>query len=357
MSEMVRGGAGRLSLEQLIALNDEIAALARAGLPLERGLRDVGSDLPGSLRGAMLRLSARMEQGAGLSEALKAEGSHFPPIYRAVVEAGLRAGRLSLAVEALASFIRNYSEARRAIALALWYPMIVLAVAYSLFVAILTLVLPRFMAAFDALRIPRSAPLNLLARLEEWVLYWGPIVPAVFVLAAVLWAWSGRASAFRNQGLALPIHWFPWMRSLITQFESANFAKLLAILLEQGVPLPEAITLASDASGDRVMVRAGRELAAAIERGEAGAEAPKRADPFPPLLRWLLTAGREQGRLTPALRELAESYRKRAMFQAEKMRVFLPTLLLLVIGMSASLLYGLSLFLPLTSLLRGLAHP
>src|SRR5689334_20098249 len=92
-----RSGGGRISLAHLIALNDEIAALARAGLPLESGLRAVGRDIAGGLGAAMTGLAARMDRGASLAEALAAEGGTFPPIYRAVVEAGLRAGRLPTA--------------------------------------------------------------------------------------------------------------------------------------------------------------------------------------------------------------------------------------------------------------------
>ena len=38
-----------ITLDQLVALNDEIAALVRAGVPLDRGLRSLGEDLPGRL--------------------------------------------------------------------------------------------------------------------------------------------------------------------------------------------------------------------------------------------------------------------------------------------------------------------
>ena len=38
-----------LSLDNLIALSDEIAALARAGVPLERGLAELGREMPGRL--------------------------------------------------------------------------------------------------------------------------------------------------------------------------------------------------------------------------------------------------------------------------------------------------------------------
>jgi general secretion pathway protein F len=125
--------SGGLSLAQLVALNMEIAALSRAGLPLEQGLRTTGEDFSGKLRSAMLGLSRRMESGASLTDALAVEGKSFPPIYRAVVHAGVRAGRLPAALESLAAFIRGYVDARRAVGAALAYPLVVVSLAYGLF--------------------------------------------------------------------------------------------------------------------------------------------------------------------------------------------------------------------------------
>src|SRR3954453_21823105 len=118
MSEAIRKAHGTrvmptmetLSLDHLVALNDEIAALVRTGLPLERGLRLAGGGLPGRLRGTMTVLADGMSRGASLPAALEAERERLPRIYRAVVEAGLRSGRLSGALEGLAGFVRTYID-------------------------------------------------------------------------------------------------------------------------------------------------------------------------------------------------------------------------------------------------------
>ena len=77
---------------------------------------------------------------------------------------------------------------------------------------------------------------------------------------------------------------------------------------------------------------------------------------FRPLLRWALAAGQEQGSLVESLRNLAPMYRKRGAFQAEKLQLFLPTVLMIAIGASATLLYALTLFLPLAGMLTGTGH-
>ena len=56
-----------IRLEHVIALSDEMAALARSGVPLERGLANFGRDVPGELGRLSLRLAERLERGESLS--------------------------------------------------------------------------------------------------------------------------------------------------------------------------------------------------------------------------------------------------------------------------------------------------
>ena len=67
---------------------------------------------------------------------------------------------------------------------------------------------------------------------------------------------------------------------------------------------------------------------------------------MPPLLHWLLTSGRQQSALADSLRGLATIYRKRAEHEAGRFGVYLPIVLLVGVGLSATLIFGLSLFVP-----------
>ena len=176
--ELEPRGAGSITIDQLLALNAEIAALVRAGVPLERGLVVAGRDLRGRLGRIATALSLRLSRGESLSQALEGEGQAIPPLYRAVVEAGARSGQLPIALEGLARYVRGYTEARSAIGLALWYPLIVLSLAYVLFVAMVGLVVPRFVGAFDSLELAVPAPLRWMS------LAWR--IPAVLVAG-----WAG----------------------------------------------------------------------------------------------------------------------------------------------------------------------
>jgi general secretion pathway protein F len=352
-----QGDLGRrpITIEQLIALNDEIIALTRAGVSLESGLLAVGADLPGRLRSITTTLGERMSRGESLSEALERSGADLPMVYRAVVEAGIRSGRLSNALEGLALYARGFAEARRSIILALWYPLTVLVLAYVLFLGILTRVIPRFIQTFDSMGLPVNRALRLLEILSENAWLWGPLIPIGLALILVAGAISGRATALGGSFAHTLMRSFPWTGSMLRGYEAAGYADLLALLLDHRVPYPQALVLAGDASGDPALATSSRAIAADIERGLQPAKALEGKRAFPPLLRLMISAGHLQANLSRGLRQLAERYRAKSRYQADAMRVLLPTILLFGIGATATLFYGLALFVPLTTLWADLA--
>ena len=348
-----------MTLEQFIALNDELAALVRAGVPLESGLIEAGRDLRGRLGKVSGDLGVRLSEGMGLPEALSATGSGMPEVYRAVVEAGVRSGRLSRALEGMAAIARGYADARRALGIALLYPLIVLGLAYSLALLFVLQIAPRFATAFDALGLPPMRALSLMTRIGETAPYWAAIPPAVVLLLAFRWAQSGRAVVLDEGPMGPALNRLPMIGTMIGHYRAANFADLLSLLVEHRVPLDEAVRLAGEASGDRAFREDALELAGSIRRGDGPEGDANMAPPgsFPPLLAWMLTAGRRQGDLAPSLRHAAETYRRKAGSRADLLRSALPTTLMLVIGAGAVLLYALLLFLPLTTLWDELALP
>src|SRR5436309_10861324 len=85
-----------LSVDDLITLNDEIAGMARAGLPLDQGLAMLAREMGrGQLRQATADLAADLRSGHTLPQALDRLGSRVPPFYAGLVAAGARTGRLS----------------------------------------------------------------------------------------------------------------------------------------------------------------------------------------------------------------------------------------------------------------------
>ena len=148
-----------VTLEQLIALNEEIAALVRVGVPLGQGLQRLGRDMPGRLGEVAQTLAERVNRGENLWRILEANPQTFPSAYRAVVAAGLRTGRLARALELLTETAEHLAEAHRIVVAAFVYPLMVFLLAWGLFVFFVLKIAPVVAIAlseFERLDVPFS---------------------------------------------------------------------------------------------------------------------------------------------------------------------------------------------------------
>jgi type II secretory pathway component PulF len=352
------GSGHAVTLDQLIALNDEMAALIRAGVPLERGLIDAGRDLQGRLGAIVGGVGEQLQLGERLPEALAGSNRGIPEIYRAVVEAGIRSGRLSKALEGMAGIARNYAEMRRTIGIALVYPMIVCYIAYGLGLVFLLQIAPRFVRAFQVFGLAPLKTLDWLVGRGESVAYWGPIPPILLLILVAVWFRSGRSAALDPGFFSQAMGRIPVIGTMIRYFRAANFAELLALLIDHQVPLDQALELAGDASGDRSFQASTRALARSIRSGQDGSSvAPADVKAIPPLLSWVLTGGRGRGELSASLEHVASTYRRKAENRGQLLRSLLPAFLMISIGAGAVIAYALFLFIPLTRLWNELAIP
>jgi general secretion pathway protein F len=317
--------AQSISLDQLAALSDEIAALVRAGVPLDRGLRDLAHDTPGRLGKLADSIGERLEAGHSLEQVVVELQTALPPVYRSVILAGLRAGRLPAALESVARTAHRVSQLRRSIGLALIYPAIVLGLAWGLGLFLLVKIAPvmaRMLLEFDVIKFPLD---RTVAELSRTAPMWGPLVPLLIAgWLAIVWYRSGRIAG----GIELR----PWFSmgavSALARLQRAarlaSLIELLALLVEHDVPLDEAVELSSAAVGSPRLSRAGKELAEQLRRGEPMNRPP--AD-FPPLVAWTLASGQPQAALCQTLARTADVYREEVNRRSEWLALYVPLVL------------------------------
>jgi general secretion pathway protein F len=336
-----------MSLDQLTALNEEIAALVRGGMPLELGLRELGKDSAGSLQQITQVLANRLARGESLAEAVGAEKEHLPASYRTLITAGIRAGRLPAALEAVSNYARELNQLRKQVALALLYPLLVLLLAYVLFVAFVSHAIVRFRETYEVFRFRVPMILNGAANMAEWTTTYWWVVPGVLLLLLAWWGISGGAQILAFRGLTQPLGWFPLVQSICRDYRTANFAELLALMIEHQVPLPEGLRLAADATADPQLMRAGSRLADAIEQSAPQSSAAGRTYGLPPFLYWALTCRQSGDELVRLLRHSSAMARRKALRASRRFQTLFPIAAAVVIGGGAVALYSLTLFGPL----------
>ena len=343
-----------ISIDDFVALNDEMASLVRAGVPLELGLQGFSRGVSGRLKMLSERLSQRMNAGETLEEAILSERDAFPRMYRFAIEAGMRAGHLPQAMQSLSRYARLLSDARRKINLALIYPAIILLLAYYLLWGISVNAVPFIQDAISAPGENLSDWQIFVQKIGDTIGSLGHFPPLIFVCCLIGWMVSSNYFS-RSQQLGLAgLRMIPGLRGALRDSLLANYSELSSILLGYEVPLSEALPLAAETIGDTRLIRDTERLALGDTQGESLSQALKGATAFPPLMRWMIDVGARQGRLVATFRQLSDLYRRRATARMDRFSVLFPLMLTVVIGGGAVLFYGLAVFIPFAEMMKSL---
>jgi type II secretory pathway component PulF len=341
--------------DELAALNEQIAGMARAGLPLDQGLSALASDMSrGRLRTVTAAIADDVRAGLTLPEAIDRHRGVLPPYYAGLVLAGIRTGRVAEVLGTMSQYARTVAATRAMIVEALFYPAVVLVFGFSLFALTSFLILPQFKVMFGefGLKLPLLTRAVLFVGEHPTAFVAAPVV-ALFVALAVRQAM--RASANGRRAWARFVYSVPVFGTLLRSARLAAFADLLAVLVEFEVPLPEAFRLAGAASADPIMAGRSAEIHDRLESGVNLGDALRGGGLVPTWVAWMADAGARRGGLAGTLRQVAGVYQRQVEARAAVLRNVLPPLL--IVG-GGGLLVGtfvFALMLPVVRLLEGLA--
>lgn len=296
-----------ISAAELALLTRQLATLVQAALPIEEALGAAAAQAGSArIQAMLLAVRARVLEGHSLAEALKAFPAAFPELYRATVAAGEHAGHLGPVLERLADYTEQRQQSRQKIQLALLYPMILMIASLAIVGFLLGYVVPDVVRVF----IDSGQELPTLTRgliaVSDGVRDWGWL--ALLLLIAALFA---ARRALRDEALRLRWHRLllrlPLLGGLLRTTECARFASTLAILTRSGVPLVEALGIASQVIGNLLIRGEVREAARKVREGGSLTRALEATGQFPPMMLHMIASGERSGELDQMLARTAST--------------------------------------------------
>jgi len=344
----------RLSAGEAVELGGQVAELVKAGLPLGPGLRALAEELAQRrLDRALRAIADRIDRGASLEEAVTAEAARFPKRLRGLLLAGARSGRIAEMLDETIAAQRRRMEVRLHVVLSLAYPAVLLAMMVAIYFLLSVLIVPQMAETFRDF----NAALPELTRLVLWLC--SPAVGTVVAVGTlaffglVLFLVLVGPNTAWGEGLLYAV---PVLGRLWKYHGLAQCSRLMGLLVELQVPLPEALRLTADALQEHSLRKACRQVAANIEAGAPLAEALAWSPAFPARLRPLVEWGQRALALDQSFRASAEMFEgeigvRRTLLDA----IALPVIFVVIAGFVALVVIGL--MIPLISLISKLAGP
>ena len=345
------------TLNDLIEINREIAALIRAGVPLELGLRSIAGETQTSFDGLAERLAEHLSSGRSLSEAFAQETGSISPIYAAVVEAGMQAGQLPAALDSVARSAKVVQDIRQRLGLAMIYPLACLIVALPLAAGVVSIFVPRWKSVMEDFRFPADWSVRALFAVNDTMPIWFVRIPlsVIGIVAIVFLLRSGPTAVVWRAMTSL--NWLPGFGQIQYSLRRAQFLEMVALQTSFDIPLELAFTRAANVIEEGNLQRDARQITAALQAGRSFRDALAEARAIPASWKWVLVTNNEAKLLPVAIRQLAETCRYRATRQAAWFNFAVPTAIALWASAAIVLVYALVVLLPVISIWKGLGQP
>ncbi len=333
-------GIGDLSL-----FSRQLAAMLNAGIPLIRTLHALAQQAPNAnLRAALAEIASGVESGVSFSESLRAHPDIFSPMYVDMVKAGEVGGNLVEVLGRLSDQMDKDKSLRDNIKSATFYPLVVIAFAFVILIAMLLFIVPVFTGMFPP-GVPLPLPTRIIVGLSEsvrnfWYVYLIAAVGIVLGLRIYLASETGQA-AWDRLKFRLPV-----FGSIFHKTTLARLSRTLSTLLSGGIPMLQALETSGPTSGSVQMAEVMRDAAARIQEGQSLSEPLRKSDLFPPMVTIMVSVGEETGELAELLNRVAGFYEDEVAAITKGLTSLIEPILLIFVGGMVGVMV-IALYLPM----------
>ncbi len=311
----------------------QLAVMLNAGIPIATSYGAIagGTDHP-KIREIFTAIRTDVEGGTALSEALARFPRQFDNLYTNLVAVGERSGNLDNLMVEIANYMENLEEIKAKIKGALFYPAAVLVVGIGVSTLLLLFVVPQFEALFTGFGASLPALTAGIVAASRFVQDYWLFVFSVLAIVIVTIVMSYRRSTKFQRAVDRFSLRMPLFGNLLRKASISRYARTLATMFGSGVPLVEALTSVSGATGSSVYQDACLEIRESVSTGRSLSASMADTGLFPTMVIQMTNTGEESGSIEEMLSKAADFYESEVREMVDNMSKLIEPLMMVVLG-------------------------
>ncbi|GFO65174.1 type II secretion system F family protein [Geomonas paludis] len=300
-------GRKKIGNKELLLFNQELLVLLKAGLPIIQALDTILESGTGKLNEILNAAREDIKGGLALSTAFEKYPRVFPQLYIASIRAGERTGDLPQTIRRYIAFLKRSEGFRGKIIGAMFYPAILVVVAFVAITVLLIYVVPTFSTIYadsgNSLPVPTQMLINFTGFLRRYLLVF---IGIIFAAVTIFRRWKETESGrYTVDGMKIKT---PFVGAVVIRYALSGFTRTLATVLGSGIPIVEAMRMSVGTLNNKVLERG---LLMAVHRVEEGSKlstALENMKLLPPLALRMLSVGETTGALEEMLGDISDYF-------------------------------------------------
>jgi type IV pilus assembly protein PilC len=345
------GSAGsKVTPRDVAVFSRQIATMMTSGVPMVQSF-DIIADGQKNVRfkNVLMDVKQGLEGGQALHEAFGRYPVYFDELYRNLVRAGEASGVLDTVLDTVATYKERTEALKKKIKKALFYPVMVIAVALLVSMIMLLFVVPVFAQTFQQAGAALPAPTQFVVSASKFMKSWWWLIVLIIIGGVVGLVEGKRRSVKFAHFLDRVTLKLPVFGKIMRESAIARFARTLGVTFRAGVPLVEALDSVSGATGSVVYGDAVKQMRDDISVGHQLQLAMKQTGLFPNMVVQMTAIGEESGALDNMLFKVAEFYEEEVENAVDTLSTLLEPMIMVILGVLVGGMV-ISLYLPIFKL-------
>jgi len=343
-----------ISIKDKAVFSRQFSVMINAGVAIVRCLGVLGDQCGNpKMKKALQAISAEVQQGTPLSEAMAKHPECFDELYVSMIEAGETGGVLDEVLNRLSKLLEDMARLKNQIKSAMTYPVAVGILAVIVFFGMTIFLIPVFAKIFTDLNVPLPALTQFMLFLSGVMRSWLILIPIVTIVATVFLL---RRYYKTPMGRLQIDHFFlkmPLFGDLNEKSAVARFCRVFGTLTRSGVPILSSLDIVCNTVGNQVIANAIAGAKAEIQQGGMMSLALQKANVFPALAIQMISIGEETGELDAMMMKVADFYEDEVEQAVKALTSIIEPLMMVgVAGMVGIIL--LSMYLPMFKIFDAL---
>jgi type II secretory pathway component PulF len=276
----------------------------------------------------------------------------FSDMFINMVRAGEQSGALVEVLRRVADHYERFAEVQSKFISALIYPAIVVCVGIVIIMVFMTFMLPKFMEIFKGLNVTLPTSTRMLMTIGDffgrgstWLVI-GLLAVVVTILFLRFKSSEGGARRIDGWKMSAPV-----VGRVVRLNLFGQFARTLATLLQNGVPVLTALKITEEVIPNRIIKEAISRTRQEVTDGKTLAQPLARSRVFPQLMIDLVKIGEETGDVPGALQNVAGTFESELNIALRVMTNLIEPIMIIVmaVGVGGLLFSILSAMFAITS--------
>ncbi len=321
----------KVPYKDVVFFTRQLATMVEGGVTLSRALEQLARSEKPVFRKIILQVGEDISIGNTLSDAIAKHPGAFNRMYVAAVRSGEIAGALDKVLDQLATYMENVEAMKSKIRSAMRYPMFIAIFVVLLVLGILWKLVPTFQQVYSSLGGTLPRPTQILVAISDMVRHRMPFVLLLLILSAVGLRIGLMNDAFRYYFDKYIFH-FPVFGAILKKNVYAVFSRTMALLINAGTPILEAVQIAAAVVNNSVYAKALEEVHGSLRQGELLSASLEKTGKFPPLITQLISTGEESGRMDVLLKKAADFYEREIRNVVDSLAAIIEPFLIIFLG-------------------------